>query len=472
MGGINGHILESITNLISSNKLTELFWLQLQLRRKNINPLANEIHKYEELKQEEMFRKIKKQVTNYASVIWGLIASLTIAIAGSLGVELSIRITLIFWEILFIGVGGLIYYQVDKNKRDPSEEFIEDYFLKPDYSMATGTIHNAIKDLQSIFDILDKTISKIIIIIDDLDRCSSDHVAEVFEAINLVFYSTNTSSNANQNSLNRIIFIVAVDAEKTALALNKKYNQDRWVQYNGSSTTNESLNHTMNNANQQTLGWNFMNKFVQIPFTIPKINNELITDYLNDITSTKQTIVSPVGSDPGSPGLSGVVSVSIQRTVDTTIPTKSQIEDNPTLRDSIADVGLKFSLSPRQMKRFVNLVRLYYYIKTIKKWEISDYPLVLWAALNIEFPSFVNWYNKERSKVKYQDASLPVVLTDLIKKAKKSTKLISWIETLRDNYYIHEDSDPWIVDDNLYQFFRRESMSTKKIDRRSGEGLW
>ena len=88
-----------------------------------------------------------------------------------------------------IGSIGFIIFNFFKEKNstdnEPSEVSLGKYVSVPDYNDKLGFIHHVSEDLQIIFKTIPQQYLPIIIFVDDLDRCSPNHVAEVIEGINL-----------------------------------------------------------------------------------------------------------------------------------------------------------------------------------------------------------------------------------------------------------------------------------------------
>jgi hypothetical protein len=153
----------------------------------------------------------------------------------------------------------------------------------PDYKSQLGFLHAVQEDMRSVLDLICTDRRPLIVFIDDLDRCSPGVVAEVIQAINLFVAGTFPNS----------IFVVAMEPAVVAAHLESVYAE---------------LVERFAHDNSEPLGWLFLEKIVQLPFTLPG-NRELpqIRTYINSLVSQEKTasegpdaaLVSSAGSGSG-----------------------------------------------------------------------------------------------------------------------------------------------------------------------------
>jgi hypothetical protein len=111
------------------------------------------------------------------------------------------------------------------------------------YYYATEFLEKALKDLRTN----DKGY-RIVIFIDDLDRCTPERALEVLESIKSFF------------DIEGIVYVVGMDSETINSLVKKKYGEDSAVK-----------------------GLDYMQKIVQLPFQIPTWHKEDISDFLDHI---------------------------------------------------------------------------------------------------------------------------------------------------------------------------------------------
>ena len=228
-----GHAI--ITQLSSrlTNIEKEKFWFKLQLGRIDKLKMRNEF--YADL--------IKK------SLPWLIVSSVAI---------LAALVCLIYkaWNASWIiGVVGIIPTAIKwvSSTHDKIDGNISVYFEEPDYTGKLGVYHHIIHDLHKVFSLLLKNNQRAVIFIDDLDRCSPTIIAEVFEAVNLMMIDPIIG--------NHCYFIFGMDAQVVAAALDNKY-----ASMSGKLKDQENA--------FGSVGWYFLDKFIQLPFNVPIMSQE------------------------------------------------------------------------------------------------------------------------------------------------------------------------------------------------------
>ena len=81
-------------------------------------------------------------------------------------------------------------------------------------------IENLIKKIQRISEILKESNKKLIVFIDELDRCEPEHILELFSLLKTVFSACNSDENKN------ITYFVAIDKEVAIKAVRTKYKDE------------------------------------------------------------------------------------------------------------------------------------------------------------------------------------------------------------------------------------------------------
>ncbi len=165
---------------------------------------------------------------------------------------------------------------------------------------------------------------KIVVFIDDLDRCRSDKVMEVIESIKLVLDSKNC------------IFFLGCDKDYLENALSIKYKE--FIEFTEKS---EDGNNEKNNykRNLREFAREYLEKIIQVPFGIPPLNNESIESYIDCVlfkknrNSTSRVIIAEDLS--------------------------KKFNENVSIK-LISNLIVKAELNPRKIKRTLNLLFLNY----------------------------------------------------------------------------------------------------------------
>lgn len=138
------------------------------------------------------------------------------------------------------------------SQKDLVEKYItENYQLKE-------TIHKILD-----YEIFDS--KKIVIFIDDLDRCPEDKVLEVIESIKLILNSKNC------------IFFLGCDKEYLESALSVKYKD--FISFMENSSIEKNIVF-------KKFADEYLEKIIQIPFYIPSLNEEAVKSYIGNLLNS------------------------------------------------------------------------------------------------------------------------------------------------------------------------------------------
>jgi hypothetical protein len=279
----------------------------------------------------------------------------------------------ILWAGAFLS--GLI--QINQIVKDPFQISVKDFFDEPDYKEKIGFMSRFEADFARIVSLVTEKSPrthprKLVIFIDDLDRCEGSKAADIIEAINLFLDSPGC------------VFILGMDASVVAASIEMKYKDSL-----------EKLK--LDKSRGDSVGKLFLEKIVQIPFSVPEI--------------TKGTAAKLVSSL-----LENDTRYQIDREVDDVVIEEGQSQHKmiaDTLsyqrQDILSAIRLGASLleeNPRQIKRFINLFRLYVYIANYrgvfeeyivsgKKSGLSLDLLAVWTAWSIRWSSAARYLAME-----------------------------------------------------------------------------
>jgi hypothetical protein len=225
------------------------------------------------------------------------------------------------------------------------------------YEDKLGLLHQVKSDLEDLSSALLRDDSadglfprgkpRIILLIDDLDRCPPDKVVEVLEAAQLLVKTP------------LFVVVIAMDVRYVTRALEKVY-QDVLVRWGEPS------------------GLDYIEKIIQIPYRVRPVSEAAVGSFLwSQMSPERPDGESPpgaVGAPPGAPTVEDPSQPSRPREFDegeqggTPIARSNQSElrvlPNRTLRFSVNDHELisaccaSFEVSPRTMKRLVNVFKL------------------------------------------------------------------------------------------------------------------
>lgn len=172
---------------------------------------------------------------------------------------------------------------------------------------------------------------KIIVFIDDLDRCSVNKIMEVIESIKLLFNSKNC------------IFFLGCDTSYLEGALLSKHQE--LIEFAAEETKDDS-----NKLNIKKFSREYLEKIIQIPFYIPAITQETIKEYIDSILHNDNKSMN-----------------EIKVTEDLFSKFNRDLGDN-----FISELIVIADLNPRRIKRMLNLIFLNYIFMKFKNTNIKS----------------------------------------------------------------------------------------------------
>lgn len=324
------------------------------------------------------------------------------------------------WSSLFSIIGGVwICRKIEKISEKPPETDISKYILQPEYKTKMGYYSEVESDLRQALQLISNKDKPPIIFIDDLDRCSPVKITELIEAINLFI----------SGDINTCYFVIGLDAQIVSAALDVTYQEV------GVKTANMDKHHG-------SIGWYFMEKFLQLQFHLPVINNSQSTRILRNLLQSNE--ISEEGEQERRGDLlleyskleedimtiddlgllfterkdeiedllmefaPGRVEVFQQKVIIRALNEYDVLEEE--LASVIEEVAPYISVSPRMLKRFANLFIFYRFIqytessRGLRKAGASM--LGNWLLIMIRWPQLVRaiQWDTEKSFLFGEDA--------------------------------------------------------------------
>jgi len=263
-----------------------------------------------------------------------------------------------------------------------------------------------------------------------------------------------------------------------------------------------------------------MDKFVQLPFLIPPVEEQGLTRYTSSLFSTGDSLrdddeVEQLASQ-ASRNITSIADVpveaerlqkehnldglrathlkdrletkEIQRKLDEGINSFS--DRNPEIRRAISTATYYFPGNPRELKRFINAFRFQYFLWWARRAQGLEGPtldqLLRWTVLSMKWPEMVRWLRRSggsdwraetadgvTSSEKTLTASTRLKLIEEV--SREATDIPTWHQQADDVLHLTPDIAPWLNDDELLQFFHEEATQYTEGQRLSdgaGKGLW
>jgi KAP-like P-loop domain-containing protein len=282
----------------------------------------------------------------------------------------------------------------------PVSERVLNYFRLPTYREQMGFQHRVKDDLEFAYKFFNKRRPKhrVVVYIDDLDRCSENKIMEVLQAINLILADC------------PFFLFVGMDTEMVYRAIRSYYNEkvpDRFEE-------------------------SYLRKIIQISLYLPESNEEARLGYLgtlfsaaarlgvrNSVKSKDKTVQAPVAAQEGflPYDLKGVLEfVSVQQ---------KEVEDTTDELQAFRDYHEFLDDNPRETKRLINIHRL---TKILLQKRDPSWPdkrrrkLIKWLVFCDTWPDLVDDILDEK-EIKHSGNCLADLAARLEKSAKnrKST---------------------------------------------------
>lgn len=288
-------------------------------------------------------------------------------------------------ELQRINAGGLVY------------DFLEARGADPEYKKELGVISTIRSDFNGLKELLEDwnknyeagselpPIERIVLYIDDLDRCHPDKVVEVLQAVHLLL------------AFDLFVVIVAVDPRWLERSLYRAY-------------VPELAERNLNGMEAQHLRefspQNYLEKIFQIPFSLAAMSSDGYVKLINDLLVTRSEFQARTEkAGPAAPSSEEAASVGEDLQADgggriaKTAPPHKPSSDEEVLFNDWEQAFLQalhpFVSTPRLAKRMINIYRLIRVHALETPWRDTflapdgDYRAVLiLLALNIGHPRF------------------------------------------------------------------------------------
>ena len=309
--------------------------------------------------------------------------------------------------VSIFGAAAVIWQVLKKSSEvigNPFKHDLKKYIQTPDYTSRIPFIEKFHKDFKKIVETYagDK---RVYVFIDDLDRCEVPKATDLMQAINLMI------SDDPQ-----LVFIVGMDRQKVAAGLAVKHKE--LFQYLYPPRIGDGAGQLAGTDYMSGLryGYSFIEKFIQLPFRVPRPTASDIETLMDKIQVTvtkkkaqslheKQTsgTIRTTGNNEGAKEDLEEEQIKEQRKEMLRLKFE---EDSQKVSEIVLMVAPALDYNPRRIKQFINLFRLRAYIaretglfyqpegKTQFKCLTLE-QLGKFVAIIIKWPSFVTDLNKD-----------------------------------------------------------------------------
>lgn len=185
-----------------------------------------------------------------------------------------------------------------QNVANPIETELQQYIADPDYENRVSFIEQFHEDFDDILDAYVGDDAEVFVFIDDLDRCLPQKAAELVQSINLMISSGDP----------RVFFVIGMDRQKVAAGIAAKHRElleylrasdRRYPSPAPEEAAAASIEGSDGDAEADAepievyglkFADNYLEKFVQIPFLIPKPREDGIGNLIREMTATSDAV--------------------------------------------------------------------------------------------------------------------------------------------------------------------------------------
>jgi putative sterol carrier protein len=333
----------------------------------------------------------------------------------------------------------LLWDRLSRYLTNPFEIDLKRYLETPNYKDRVSFVESFHEDFSKVVAALAPN-RTIFVFIDDLDRCEVPRAADLMQALNLMI-----SENP------QLIFILGMDREKVAAGLAVK--NEKTVPYLLSLQPGPSSDARIRRGLEY--GYEFIEKFVQVPFLVPKPTTLQLAQLLRDLSR-------PISVAPATAGFAetlrrwwyGRQRTTVRQTPGFSFrtPQREAIEkrresftllaagDSETIREIVLSVAPALDYNPRRLKQFMNLFRLRVFIAAeTGLFDLSEDP------------------STERALTLQQLGKFTALLLRwplLISELDQDPALLARIENLIINDQFTDAAERWSYDDGLRSLIR------------------
>lgn len=268
---------------------------------------------------------------------------------------------------------------------------IFDHLKATKFKDKIGTLAQFEKEMQILNECMpERSKLKVIIFVDDLDRCKPQVLWEVIEALQLLAVSQ------------RCTFILGMDLKIVANTISNNY-----------SKLSQEFAQSGDNL-QHGWGYQFLEKVIQTRISVPAYGQAELHNLINRTLGPEEPdeLSVPKGSEPIEP-LPDQPKIVAETKAKQDIP-----KDSDEVVKTVSRYGSEYFTNPRRLKRFVNNFRLHAYLANITGFEISLDRLARFLVLTEKWPGLVKilnenpdyldlWHNALKVKGKFAKVELP-----------------------------------------------------------------
>jgi kumamolisin len=315
-------------------------------------------------------------------------------------------------ESATVAFGGLVTEPAVLGRSVPKDVagLFTDAVPDPGYQTRVGFLHLVNTDMRRVLDLVATPSRPLVVFVDDLDRCSPGPVVQVIEAINLFL----------AGEYPNCIFVLAMEPDVVAADIEVAY-KDQMTRLGSRPAAH----------GWDTLGWRFLEKIVQLPLSLPPIDEPSQITFVRGLLNVPMRQAADSSNAMQQPASRAVPHAERVKSIETKIRAAhpdldslpqiaydvqtevlgaseeladvtraavgrvfadlySDQEANQAIESALPGLG---SSNPREIKRYVNLFRFYTFIAYRKRLDgrpaIPAEEIAKLAVLTIRWPDLL-----------------------------------------------------------------------------------
>ncbi|MET9343532.1 P-loop NTPase fold protein [Nonomuraea sp. NPDC003804] len=261
------------------------------------------------------------------------------------------------------------------------------------YRGKAGFLHLVQTDMRNVLDLVATPERPLVVFVDDLDRCSAGTVAHVIEAINLFL----------AGEFPNCVFVLAMEPDVVAAHVENAYRGLRLP---------------------EGVGWRFLEKIVQLPLSVPQLDEDRLPHYLRGLLGL-QADDAPPSAEPVREEEIDKVEAAIRRLSPTSATLEHSVRHaqhalgarpeevrraaDRVFGDLYSDENAFHAIggtlpwldlrNPREVKRYLNVFRFYSFVSYRRQLagapRTPDAAVAKLAALTVGWPHLLSALTRE-----------------------------------------------------------------------------
>jgi len=251
----------------------------------------------------------------------------------------------------------------------PVSERVLSYMRRPDYRDQMGYQHRVLDDLSFVYGRLrhSRPHSRVVVFIDDLDRCSDDKIMEILQAINLILGES------------EFFVVLGIETQMIHRAIQRHYA----AQGDGQLP--------------KDFAEQYLRKIIQLPFHLPTATSEQQASFVLDLFSVRARQELAQRRSAADPGAAGQEPDALLWNEAAIVPTVHRVlepvEDTADELEALLEYQWILEDNPRELKRLVNVhrfVKMLFQGGAAAPPKVDQRRLVKWLVFCARWPRLID----------------------------------------------------------------------------------